>query len=828
MIDEKLKILMETMEQHQTFNILDELPIIIALHDKNNRIQWANKTYLNSIKVKLTKIQGQKCYDVWKLSKICEDCPVVKAFNDGKQHQFELSPENQKHWPKDQGYWLSIANPVKDEKGNTVAVFETSLDITQRADAENRLLKAAYSELNNKNRNLLAITQQLRASEQQLMASNQQLRANEQQIMAVNQQLSAVEQQSKAAELKFKSIFENVNDGILLADLKTKIFYTCNNKICQMLGYSLEEIANMGVSDIHPTEDLPYVLEQFEKQAKREIEIAKDLPVKRKDGSVFYADINASVITMYGINYLMGIFRDVTERRKAEEALRIKDKAMGSAISAIVISDMEGYLNYANPAFLKMWGYSSAEEVMGRLAIEFWQMAEKAKEVMGSIQARGEWVGELTGQRKDGTFFEVQVSCNIVKDITGSPLCMQAAFIDITKRKLLEEEKEKLQNQLHQSQKMDSIGTLTGGIAHDFNNLLGAIRGYAEISISNTAKDNPVYHDLNEITVIVDRAAELTKQLMLFGRKYPINAATLNINNIVLNIAKILKRLFSANIEVKIELQPDIWNINADESQIEQVIMNIAVNALDSMPSGGILTVKTENVKLDQEHLAGLSDEYPGIFVKLSMQDTGVGISNDVIKNIFDPFFTTKQKGKGTGLGLAVVYGIIKHHKGWIKVYSELGKGTLFSIFMPATLEKKQSITKEKVEYTDVAGHGERILLIEDEKELIECMNRALLMKGYVVFKASNAKEAFETYKKENGNFQMVISDTILPDISGPEVVSQLLLDNPELKVIFTSGYLDDKSQKEIIHAKVYKFLQKPYTLDALFCAIKEVLDNKG
>lgn len=395
---------------------------------------------------------------------------------------------------------------------------------------------------------------------------------------------------------------------------------------------------------------------------------------------------------------------------------------------------------------------------------------------------------------------------------------------DITDRKKLEEEK--IQAQLRQSQKMESIGTLAGGIVHDFNNLLTPIKGYAELAMTDMDKTNPIYDDLNEISSVADKAASLTQQLMLFSRNQPVCVINLNLNKIIEKMSKMLKRIIGEDIEIKIDLSPDLWNINADESRIEQIIMNLTVNAHDAMPNGGTLTVKTENVTLGEEQYIDIPESYPGRFVRLSIQDNGKGMSNEVVQRIFEPFFTTKGIGKGTGLGLSVAYGIVKQHNGWINVYSEQGKGTIFKIHLPAVLDKKETVIQKEVKYRDVTGHGERILVVEDEQAIRDFISKVLLKNGYVAFLTGNVKEALEIYKKEKGKFHLIISDVVLPDKTGIELVKQILLDNPKQKVIFSSGYLDDKSQWEMIQQKGFKFLQKPYELNELLSAIKEVLDK--
>ena len=376
---------------------------------------------------------------------------------------------------------------------------------------------------------------------------------------------------------------------------------------------------------------------------------------------------------------------------------------------------------------------------------------------------------------------------------------------------------------------MESVGTLAGGIAHDFNNLLTAIKGYADLSKASIDKGNPLYNDLNEITKAADRAADLTKQMLLFSRKQPMTPINLSLNRIVENSSKMLKRLIGEDIKIETDLKSDLWNTNADESKMEQVIMNLAVNARDAMPRGGILTVKTENVTLNEDYSTGIYEARPGRFVKLSIQDNGIGMNKEVVQRIFEPFFTTKGVGKGTGLGMSVVYGIVKQHNGWINVYSEPDKGTILKIYLPVSSDsdKKEPAAKEKDEIKDIRGHGERILIVEDNEGIIQYTSRVLSKNGYVVFLARNVKEALEIFEKEKGNINLIVSDVVLPDKTGTELVAQLISYNRKLKVIFSSGYLDDKSQWEMIHNKGYKFLQKPFELNELLVAVKEVLDKK-
>lgn len=511
--------------------------------------------------------------------------------------------------------------------------------------------------------------------------------------------------------------------------------------------------------------------------------------------------------------------QEIAKHKKADEELVKLYAAIRQSSSAIVITDVSGNIEYVNPKFTKLTGYSS-EEVMGknpRILKSGETLPEEYKQLWGAITSYKEWRGEFHNKKKNGRLYWEDASISAVKNSEGVITNFIKVAEDITEHKKLEEH-------LLQSQKLDAVGTLAGGIAHDFNNLLTPIKGYAELSMTSIDKKNPIYDDLNEICLIADKAADLTQQLMLFSRKQPVRYITLNLNKIIEKMSKMLRRIIGENIEIKINLQPDIWNVNADESRIEQVVMNLTVNARDAMPKGGTITVKTENITLTEEYSKNIPLSYPGRFVKLSIQDNGIGMTNEVVQRIFEPFFTTKSVGKGTGLGLFVVYGIVKQYNGWINVYSEPDKGTIFKIYLPVSLEKKETIIQEKVKYDDVKGHGERILVVEDEKGIRDFINKALSMNGYVVFLAGNVKEAIEIYEKEKGKIHLIISDVVLPDKTGIELVNQFFIDNPKLKVIFSSGYLDDKSQWEMIQKKGYKFLQKPYELKELLSAIIDTL----
>ncbi len=396
----------------------------------------------------------------------------------------------------------------------------------------------------------------------------------------------------------------------------------------------------------------------------------------------------------------------------------------------------------------------------------------------------------------------------------------------IVERKRAEKEKEKAQAELLQAQKMEAIGILAGGIAHDFNNLLTAIQGCADVAMLELDKSDIIYRDLQEIQSASGRAADLTRQLLLFGRKQPLKYDVIDLNLHIENLLKIFHRLIGEDIGISIDFEPNLWNVNADRGSMEQVVMNLVVNARDAMPEGGKLTLKTENIVLDKPAAQMIPEAKPGEFVCFSVSDTGIGMDMETSRHIFEPFFTTKGIGKGTGLGLSVIYGIIKQHNGWIHVYSEPGQGSIFKVYLPAVINREKQSDIEKAGKKFPKGNGERILIVEDEEMVRSFTRKALAKNGYKVSAAANVNEAKRIFTSKKGDFELLFSDVVLPDGNGIELVDQIILEKPQIKILLASGYTDKKSQWPLIKKRGFEFLQKPYDLGGLLRTLKEVLDT--
>jgi two-component system, cell cycle sensor histidine kinase and response regulator CckA len=377
------------------------------------------------------------------------------------------------------------------------------------------------------------------------------------------------------------------------------------------------------------------------------------------------------------------------------------------------------------------------------------------------------------------------------------------------------------EERLFHSQRMEAVGRLAGGVAHDFNNLLTAISGYSDLTLMQLQANDPLRPYIEEIKKAGERAAALTRQLLAFSRKQVLQPKVMNLNTLIQDIGKMLPRLIGEDIELHTELAADIWNIRADRGQIEQVILNLVVNARDAMPDGGKLTLQTANLLPDEVE----PDVLPGAYVMLAVIDTGTGISEETKPKIFEPFFTTKEPGKGTGLGLATVYGIVRQSGGHILLYSHIGQGTTFKIYLPQISDKIEITDRETKSLERVQG-GETILLVEDEDMVREIALKTLEMMGYKVLKACNGDEAILVFEQYKENIQLLLTDVVMPGMNGRVLADRLSAARPEMEILFMSGYTDDAIIRKGALEKGTNFLGKPFTPDQLTCKVREVLDR--
>lgn len=547
-----------------------------------------------------------------------------------------------------------------------------------------------------------------------------------------------------------------------------------------------------------------------------------ELVNRRKDGSVYQEEMTITPVkdAAGNVTHFIAIKLDITERRRAEERICRLAQIVENSAELIALTDPDGRISFANPALLQATGYHE-DEIVGELFKTVILSRNNAPNLDEEILVRtifgGGWKGECVGRRKDDSDFPAFLSTGQMKNAQGQVIGIFGIAQDITDRKRLEE-------QLFVSQKMEAVGLLAGGVAHDFNNLLGVITGYSDLILDGFSSDDPRWQQVQQIKKAGHRATSLTRQLLAFSRKQIFQPKILDINTLLTDFNKMLRRMISEDIEWISILKPGLGQIKADPGQIEQVIMNLVVNARDAMPTGGKLTIETANADLDEAYRQTHAPVQPGRYVMISVTDTGTGMDRRTQARIFEPFFTTKELGKGTGLGLAVVYGVVKQSEGYIWVYSELGGGTTFKIYFPRIDEPVPSLQTDRGKAQLVCG-SETILLAEDADALRDLTCAMLEQNGYTVLAAENGKEAIRIAERQDRPIHLLLTDVVMPGMSGRELANNLAAKHPDMRVLYMSGYTSDSIVRHGVLEPGISFIEKPFSQEALMHKLREVLD---
>lgn len=638
-----------------------------------------------------------------------------------------------------------------------------------------------------------------------------------------------------------RAIFDASRDGIVVEDAGKIVFI--NNSYARMLGYDApEELFERDLAEILSPEDAERMNEFGEARLRGEQSpFVYEFKGKRKNGSLIDLEASVSTAAVAGKTYIVTAVRDLTGYKRAAQLVKESEERFQLAARAtndvLWEWDIATDRIWLNESMQTVFGYAF-DEIGDRY--ELWRNGihpHDSEAIQQSIHQflDGDeeiWTGEYRYARADGEYATVVDRRILVRDDGGKPLRMLGSIRDISERKQAEQSLLESEARLRQSQKMEAIGTLTGGVAHDFNNLLTAILGNSQLALRDLSESDPLRRRLLEIECAGNRAAVLTRQLLAFSRRQHLERKVINLNDSIGDLTKLLRRIIGEDIEVAVRCSGDLATVFADVAQIEQVVMNLAVNARDAMPSGGKLMIETSNVVLDANYCRQYPYVQPGRYVQIRVSDDGCGMDAATKARIFEPFFTTKEIGKGTGLGLSMAYGIVKQHDGHINVYSEIDYGTSFKVYLPVAEEISEA-ESSSVTPTSAYGGSETILVAEDEEALRAVAKDVLEASGYTVLLAKNGEEAVKIYQENRERIDLLLLDVVMPRMGGAEVFEQIRQLGGDLPVIFMTGYSSETVQNRFV--KQYELfvgsettiVQKPYSVELIERKIREVLNGR-
>jgi len=650
-------------------------------------------------------------------------------------------------------------------------------------------------------------------------------------------------------EERYRAVVQQTSEGMILAEVNGLRVIECNQAFASMLGYSVSEVLGLTAYDF--VEDDRESIDQRVLSLRRgELTPVAERHFSCKDGSILEVEVNNSIISYGGQDVLCTVVRDIRERKRAEKAIQLANSVLEAKVKErtseleqqrvflrqvidlnpnfVFAKDKDGKFTLVNQALAEAYG-TSVEHLLGKTDADFNPNAEEIqrfrRDDLEVIEQRVEkFIPEELMTDASGSHRWLQTVKRPIVSGDGNVSQMLGVATDITARKRAEKALHDSEEMLRQAQKMESVGTLAGGIAHDFNNLMTVVTGYSELVLRRMNGDEPLRTRIQEIKSAGDRAASLTRQLLAFSRKQMLKPIVLDLNAVVTGMGKMLPRVIGEDVELRFDLAASVGKVTADPGQMEQVLMNLVVNSRDAMPAGGCVTVKTENVEFNggsDKHRAMIAQ---GRYVALSVTDNGIGMNAETQSHIFEPFFTTKEVGKGTGLGLATVYGIVKQSGGTIWVYSEPGKGTSIKIYLPRIDDVSEP--EHHPAPMDTGYGNETILLVEDEP-MVRALGKEFLEEyGYRVLTAGNGREGLQMCQDFAERIDLIITDVVMPQMSGRELAEKARELRPDARVLFMSGFTDDAVVRHGIVADDVCFIQKPFSPEALARKAREVLEG--
>ena len=635
----------------------------------------------------------------------------------------------------------------------------------------------------------------------------------------------------RGSEQRYRRVVETAYEGVWTIDASAKTEYV-NHRMATMLGFTVDEMLGRSVFD--------FIDEDMRSQAAANLERRRhgvtelhEFRLRRKDGSPLWALMSTSPILDEDGTFIgaLAMVTDITERKRAADALRESEARYRGLVELApdaILVHCEGLIVFANRAAAHVFGVDSPDALIGSPVIEFVH-PDYRHVVAARIQrlgAAGDTAPLIEEEllRRDGTSFHAEIAA-VAITYEGRP-GVQVVARDITERRRAETAMRELESQLRHAQKMEAVGQLAGGIAHDFNNLLTVINTYSDFLLEELDEASPLRGDVVEIQRAGGRAASLTRQLLAFSRKQILQPGVLDLNDVVKGIEPMLRRLIGDDIRIVMNAASGLGRVEADHGQIEQVLVNIAVNARDAMPNGGRLSIETANVTLDNAYAAQHPAVVPGEYVMLALSDTGSGMDEATRARVFEPFFTTKELGKGTGLGLSTVFGIVKQSGGYVWCYSEPGNGTVFKVYLPRADHVKSRATMPARRSTAATG-CEVLLLVEDEDAVRALARRILERHGYTILEARDGADALRIASRHTERIDALVTDIVMPELAGHQVYQTLLQSRPDLRVLYMSGYTEHDILRRGLVQRDTAFLQKPFTASSLARAVRSVLDRR-
>ncbi|MDZ7860692.1 MAG: PAS domain S-box protein [Candidatus Krumholzibacteriota bacterium] len=865
---------------------LEQASVRIAVLDTEFNIVWANRYYTGSAGLSPGEIEGNKCYAVWGLDKPCGGCPVIEAIETGEPQEAELTSESQMGYLSkasplrdENGDIIGAIDILFDITGSkkreclhretnekfskmyeNIPLPYHSLDkngcfidvnpawvemlgyendeVTGKNFAEflhpdsKRQFDKHFPEL--KKRGYIHDAQfRIRHKDGHYLFMSFEGRIGYdpggrfKQTYCVMKDITRhkkLESTLRDKEKRWRNYVKKAPYGIFVADMEGN-YVEVNPAASGITGYTEEELLNMSIHDLLPANSMEMGVSHFQRLCEEEYS-DEELPFKDKNGNVKYWRISAVKMNR---DRFLGFVQETTGQRKAELRLRESEETYRDLFHNVQVGLFrtkieDGMILESNQQMARMFGYSSREELIGSyITSENYVDPGTRERMVEEIRRNGKINNfEARFYRKDGSIFYARYSAKIYPDKGW----IEGVCEDITERKKMEEKRNELQSQLIQATKMESVGRLAGGVAHDHNNMLSVILGYTELILGKLKPDNPLYRDLLEIQKAAERSRDITRQLLAFARKQTIDPEVMGLNDTIEDMLKMLKQLIGENVDLAWMPEEEIWNVKVDKSQIDQVLVNLCVNARDAIGGNGKIIIETENVFLDEDYCGKHAGFTAGEFVMLAVSDDGVGIDKNELDNIFEPYYTTKDSEGSAGLGLAMIYGVMKQNRGFINVYSELGRGTTVKCYFPRHKGEGSKANEESTDGGGIGG-GETILVVEDENSVLELIRLILEKLGYSVLTASTAGEAFELAAENENKIKLLISDVIMPEMNGSELADKLKSHYPDIKILFMSGYTKNVIAEKGVLDEGVNFIQKPFSKIELGKKINQLLSEE-